>query len=179
MRAFVTSIGEKTTQVCCEQLKRFGFDVILLDKKEDWLNKYKRFILLANEDCLRIDADVIPNKHIKEAGKEGFGMVTYTTYDFYRNDIGVTSPVFYRKDILMKLKKRIKDIPAFRPETSASRFPEINKEKFHSSLIVGIHGFGADKEMIDRAKKNKTERGQMKEYDFDLAFNLMKLYDKR
>lgn len=175
MVAYVTSIGEKTTQVCCEQLKRFGFDVILLDTKESWQNKYKKFISLANEDCLRIDADVIPNKHIKEVGKEGFGLVTYTTYDFYRNDIGITSPVFYRKDIIEKLKKRIKDIPSFRPETSASRFPEINKENFHSNLIVGVHGFFQRPETMERARKNKIERGQIREYDFDLAFNLMKL----
>lgn len=179
MRAYVTSIGEKTTKVCCEQLKRFGFEVILLDKKEPWQSKYKRFIKMAGEDCIRIDADIIPNKHIKEIEVDrianNFGIITYMTYDFYRNDIGITSPVFYRKDVLHIIKRNIDKIPEFRPETTASRLPEVNSKKHHSNLVVGLHGFFQDKEAMERAKKNKIERGQTKEYDFDLAFNLTKI----
>ena len=28
MLAYVTSIGEKTTQICCDQLIKYGFDVV-------------------------------------------------------------------------------------------------------------------------------------------------------
>ena len=64
MRAYVTSIGEPTTGICVDQLKRYGFDVILLDSKEPWIRKYRRFICEAVGPCLRIDADVVPNSQI-------------------------------------------------------------------------------------------------------------------
>jgi len=168
MKVFVTSIGEKTTAICCKQLKRFGFDVILLEKKEPWIDKYKSFIMLANEDCIRIDADIIPNENIKQVGKEDFGMITYMTYDLYRNNIGITSPIFYRKFILDILKKRIKEIPVSRPEASASRFLEVNPYKYNSNLIVGIHGLCASSRDIARHEKHKIERKQIEQYDFNL-----------
>jgi len=70
MKAFITSIGEKTTKICCEQLSKFGFEIILLDEIEPWINKYKKFINMANEDCLRVDADIIVNEQIKLIGLE-------------------------------------------------------------------------------------------------------------
>lgn len=174
MRAYLTSIGERTTRVCYEQLERFGFDVILLDKREEWVDKYKSFIRLANEDCIRIDADIIPNESIKRVGGENYGLITYMTYDLYRNNIGVSSPVFYKKRIIDILKKRIKDIPTSRPEANASRFPEINPDKYNSNLIIGMHGFFQDKETRARAERNKIERKQIVYYDFNLIKELYK-----
>jgi hypothetical protein len=37
MYVFLTTIGEKTTDLAEWQCKRLGFDVIKLDKKEEWL----------------------------------------------------------------------------------------------------------------------------------------------
>ena len=178
MKAFVTSIGEKTTGICYEQLKRFGFDVILLNEKEEWINKYRKFIAIADEDCIRIDADIIPNENIKQVGKDigSFGMGTHMTYDLYRNNIGITSPIFYKKFILDILKTKIKDIPAFRPEASASRFKEVNDYKYNSNLIVGLHGFFQDKETVARAEQNKKERKQIEQYDFNLVNKINDLY---
>ncbi len=179
MKAFVCSVGEKTTQVCCEQLKRFGFDVILLDGKQQWIDKYKRFIKTTNEDCIRVDADIIPNKNVKEIEVDRvankFGLITYTGYDFYKNDIGVIGVVFYRKKVLDILKRNLSILDAKRPETSASRLSEILPYRFNSSLITGSHGLFQDNETMQRAEKNKKERGQLKQYDFNLTYNLMKL----
>ena len=47
MKAYVTSIRELTTKICCEQLRKFGFEIVLLDQKESWIEKYKKFIQLA------------------------------------------------------------------------------------------------------------------------------------
>ena len=44
MIAYVTSVGEKTTEICCEQLERYGFDVYFFNKKESWADKYKEDI---------------------------------------------------------------------------------------------------------------------------------------
>ena len=65
MNAYLCTIGEPTTNLCKSQLERFGFEVVLLDKVEPWIDKYKRVIAMADEDCIRIDADIIPNKNIK------------------------------------------------------------------------------------------------------------------
>ena len=70
MKAYLTTIGELTTDICKKQLERFGYEVIVLGGIEAWPDKYKRFIETANEDCIRIDADIVPNENIKEIAGE-------------------------------------------------------------------------------------------------------------
>ena len=64
MIAYVFSIREKTTDLCVRVLKQNGFKVMLLDGMESIGDKYKRFIEMADEDCIKIDADIIPNSNI-------------------------------------------------------------------------------------------------------------------
>ena len=178
MKAFVTSIGEKTTKICCEQLEKYGFNVILLDKQEKWIDKYKRFIDMANEDCLRIDADNIVNKHILEIGEDcpkDFLVAQYGRYDLYRNEVWAGGPLIYTKKALDIIRERKDKINESRPETSSCRFPEINPYLHTSNLVVGLHGFFQDKEAMERAMENKKRRGQMKDYDFELVKKLMEL----
>jgi len=177
MNAFVTSIGEKTTGICCQQLRRFGFKVVLLDKKEEWIDKYKRFIDIADEDCIRVDADIIVNKHIKNVGLEDKKalMISYWGWDFYKNDMGITSPVFYRKPVFDIIKKNLHKIDARRPETSAWRLPGVVEKTFESQIVVGMHGFFQYDWTVKFAKKNKEDRGQISDYDFNLVNNLMNL----
>ena len=183
MKAYLTTINEKTTGLCREQLERFGFDVVMLDKKEPWFDKYKRFIMMANEDCLRIDADVIVNKNIEKVKTSTFKdfqdrkylMVEFNGWDFYKNDVGVIGCNFYSAECLEILRKNIGKIQEARPETSAWRMSEIISRTLNSKIVVGIHGIGQDLETFKRAVENKTARGQMDQYDFDLANKITKL----
>ena len=176
MKAFITSIGEKTTKICCEQLSKFGFEIILLDEIEPWINKYKKFINMANEDCLRVDADIIVNEQIKLIGleKSESWMRQYTTYDLYQNRLKSSSPVFYKKEAIELIRKHLNTLNSNRPETAASRLkgmPQI----LTSDLVVGMHGFFQDEEAVKRAKANKINRKQIQNYDFDLTFKIINL----
>lgn len=175
MKAYLTSIGEQTTDICKSQLERFGFEVILLDKKEDWLTKYKRFLTIAYEDCIRIDADIIPNKHIKVFQDCNAFLAKANVYDLYRNEVWPLSPVYYSKEALEILRKaEITD--ENRPETALWRSFKEKTTKLPE--VVGIHGLGSNLNTIERAKKNKVDRKQIQDYDFDLVYKIISLYEK-
>ncbi len=178
MKAYVTSIGEKTTDICVRQLKRYGFDVVLLDKKEPWIEKYKNFIdKTPREDCLRVDADVVVNKHIKEvfnvANLEDILMAQFSLYDLYQNDIFVGQPVLYKKASFKIIQDNFWKLQQNRPEATAWRLEDINHSTFSSPQIVGMHGFFQDEQTVTRAIKNKEDRHQMGRYDFQLVKELM------
>jgi hypothetical protein len=179
MKAYLTTIGEKTTDICKKQLERYGFDVVLLKKQKNWIDKYIDFITVATEDCLRIDADVIVNQNIKKvntyANSGEVLLVGFTLYDLYQNGLFLGSPVFYSTKALEIMKNHLDKINIDRPEASMSRIPEINPYYIVDSAIVGIHGFFQDKETVLRAKENKIKRNQMYKYDFELVNTLMNL----
>lgn len=182
MKAYLCSVGEKTTQICKEQLERFGFEVVLFDEKEKWEDKYKRFINTANEDCLRVDADVVPNKNIEFLKIAPYSfrnldklMIQCKGYDFYKNDIGVIGIVFYRKQAIDIIKRDFNFIDLRRPEATAWRLPDINKYTETEEIICGLHGFGQDEETMMRAFEHKVARKQIEQYDFSLANKLSKL----
>lgn len=180
MKLYLTSVGEKTTEVAKWQAERLGFEVVLLDKVEPWIDKYKRFIDMAQgEDCLRMDADVILNKNIKQfiLPDEKILIAQFHTFDFYKNDVSITSPVWYSKKSLKIIKDNLGKLDINRPEASAWRLENINDYTYTSYMVVGMHGFFQDKETIDRAIKNKTERKQIEEYDFWLVDKIMRLYE--
>lgn len=178
MKAFLTSVGEKTTQICREQLEKFGFSVVMLDEKESWEDKYKRFIFLADDDCIRIDADIIPNENIKKINEEiewaeNPLMIQFEGYDFYKNNKGIIGLTYYTKQVLEIIKNNLDKIDWRRPEATAWRLPEINKKVYTSNLIVGMHGFFQDRETMARAKQNKVDRKQIEDYDFELVEKLL------
>jgi len=178
MKAYICSIGEKTTQLCCEQLKKYGFEVILLDEKESWHKKYIRFIELANETCIRIDADIIPNSNIKNILNEELGdttMIQYGHYCLYKNLPSIGNPCLYTKEALDIIKMNVNFIHETRPETSAWRMDGVRQKAWTDDTIMGTHGFFQFKEDIERAKANKIDRKQEGQYDFDLVDKIMKL----
>lgn len=180
MNAYVTSIGEKTTDICCEQLRRYGFNVILLDKKESWVDKYKRFINMAEGNCLRVDADVIVNSKIKMIHgfqtDDDYLLVDFHTYDFYKNDLSVSAPVYYKAEAIKMIKERLDEIEDVRPEATLSR-KVVGSRKGTSELIVGMHGFFQTEDHLHEAEANKIKRGQIEKYgyDFRLAEKMLKL----
>jgi hypothetical protein len=172
IKAYLCTIGERTTEVCKWQLERLGFDVVVLDEVEPWCVKYGRFIQMADEDCIRIDADVILNDKIIldiDQIPENILMAQFQYFDFYRNEVGVGNPCFYSKACLDILKTKLGDIDEHRPEASAWRLKEINDFTMTCERVCGMHGFFQDNMTIARAKKNKEDRGQINLYDFALV----------
>ncbi len=180
MRVCVTSIGERTTKLCIWQLQRLGYEVHVLDLVEPWIDKYKTFIELASElggDWVRIDADVIVNKKIRDTKvPEGIYMAQYLTYDLYKNDVGITSPVFYSKEAIQIVKDNLGVINPKRPEATAWRLGEINPGRnLTIPEVVGIHGFYQDLEAVKRANANKISRGQDQDYDWEFVEKILEL----
>lgn len=176
MKAYLTTIGERTTEVAAQTLKLYGFDVVILDGFENWIDKYKRFIDLADNNCIRLDADVIINQNIVQAIKDiekNCMMAQWHGYDFYRNNIGIVSPVFYHRDALEIIRKNFGKLNVSRPEATAWRLPDINPYTVTKPDIVAMHGFFQTKEDLLRHKANKINRKQIDEYNFELAEKLI------
>lgn len=167
MYVFLTTIGEKTTDLAEWQCKRLGFDVIKLDKKEDWIDKYKKFIYMAKGNCLRCNADIILNQNAKQIKNyEYYLMVQYRVFDFYTNDIKIGQPVWYSKEALEIIRDNLNNLDEFKPETSAWRLPDINSLTVTEDLIVGSHGFYQRKQDIYRHIDHRIRKNQ--KYDIDL-----------
>lgn len=184
MKAFVTSIGERTTELCVKQLKKYGFEVVLLGEKEDWLTKYKKFIGQASqtgEDVLRIDADIIPNRNIAKVPElakvySSMFLVQFSIFDFYKYDIGIGQPLLYKKEGLSVMLKHLHKITGHRPETEMSRLPQINDWMINCPVVMGTHGFFQTRETFDEAYRNKDRKGQLPDFDFPLAEEILDLY---
>jgi len=167
MKAFVLTIGEKTTQMCCHQLKKFGFDIYLLDGKESMLEKYKRFILEASkqkEPVLKIDADVIVNKNILLVDYAGVSQ--YQVYDFYTNTLGYHGVMTYSQEILFMIKNQLKKLNTLRPESSACRLLDVNQFQYTYNMVVGLHGFFQFQDDIRRVREHTLARKHPFDDDF-------------
>lgn len=184
MKAFIFSVGENTTNLCKRLMDGFHFDTTVIGGKETMIEKYARFIELAyksGEDVLKIDADIIPNRHIKEiyndvmeAKNRGALMIQYQNYCLYKNGPNIGNPVFYRKEAIDIIRKHFDKLDPKRPEASAWRLPQINTWTQTSDLLVGLHGAYQRKEEVDRARVNKIERKQDALYDFSVIEELMR-----
>jgi len=170
MKVFLTSVGERTTDLCRWQLERLGFEVVLLADKELWIGKYAKFLELARktkENCLRIDADIICNKYIKIFQDIDAFIAKAHVYDLYRNEVWPLSPVYYSKEALQEIHNTSWAVDINRPETGVWRL--FQKRTIVLPEVVGLHGFFQDKETIKRAKQNKIDRNQIQDYDFELV----------
>ncbi len=185
MKAYVTSVGEKTEALCVDQLNKMGFQTCILGGKEPWHRKYIKFLELArkfDEDCVRVDADVLVNKQFTpesvkadlEVWKDAL-MLQYTIFDFYRNSPHIGQPVVYRAGAIQEIIKDVGKIDLHRPETSAWRLPHINPRTGTIDRVVGMHGFFQTPVDVARAKEHKIERKQMDKCDFDLVNKVMAL----
>lgn len=185
MKAYLCSIGEPTTEICKKQLEKYGLEVVMLDAVESWEEKYKRFIGMASENCIRIDADIIPNGNAMiYVSTEGFNketrMIQFKGYDFYQNNLSVMGLVYYSKEALEEIRASFDKIDWRRPEATAWRLPKINRFTETIPLVCGIHGFFQSEEDLERHMRNKEERKQMENYDFELARELLNLkYEKQ
>lgn len=184
LTAYVTSVGERTTDVCVWALKRNGWKVEIMSEREPWPDKYARFVEIAAHEavpCLRVDADQIlgkiatPQFMLEKLGDGLFAQ--FRLFDLYQMAPFHTSPLFYLPEALQQAHKLIsrEQMDETRPEASIMRHPSLDPHRRDHDEIIGIHGFYQDFETVERAKANKRARGQMDRYDFALADKLTKL----
>jgi hypothetical protein len=96
-------------------------------------------------------------------------------YDFYKNEVGIIGAVYYSKTALSIIRNSFDKIDWRRPEATAWRLPEFLGKRETSDVIVGTHGFFQTEEDLERHLKNKIERKQIDDYDFELSRKLLKL----
>lgn len=172
MIAYVTSIGEPTTELCIWSLERQGFDVELVKSNDRLSDKLQFIYKKADDDFLRVDADVIVTRKVKllEFTDKAW-WVQAQCFGWYSQDVIYGGVQLIKKDCLPILRKHIgRQLQAERPETAMSRLEEFYKPRrfVSADLVCGIHGYKND---VKRAKETKDRRGQT-DFDFELAERL-------
>lgn len=176
MKAFVTSIGEPTTDLCVWALERNGFDVEIVKGKSKLAEKLKYIYETADDDFLRVDADVIVNNKCLPTLQSINWWTQFQTFDWYKQALTYGGVQLIKKECLPILRDRIDDfMQTERPETAIYRINEFMYPRRCTSLnmVVGIHGYGI--EDIENVIATKTRRNQLDDYDFELAERLNEL----
>ena len=177
MIAFVTTIGEPTTDLCIWSLKRNGFEVHTISGDDSLQSKLKRIYEEAyhlDVDFIRVDADVIPNRNLTpdkvlSHAYEGLWWVQFLTYDWYKQDVTHGGVQYIKKEALPALVKHVDEFSnAYRPETYLYRLDEFYNPRrcAHVDTIMGLHGYRGD---VERVKAIKEQRGQLNSYDWELV----------
>lgn len=174
MKAYVTSIGEPTTDLCIWSLERQGFEVELIKGDDSLAHKLEYIYSNTDDDFLRVDADVIVNKNIKllEFPTKSW-WVQPLTFDWWKQDVTYGGVQLISNKALPALRRNITaHLDAERPETDMSRLPELfNPRRFSSvDILVGLHGYKQSD--VNRVIDTKERRGQLGLYDFELAERL-------
>lgn len=176
MRAYVTSIGERTEDLCIWALERNGFDVMLVKDKDSSLWEKLRWIYRdAENEFLRVDADIIINKNctVDNLDKSDAWWVQYQTFDWYKQDLAYGGVQFIKRDCLPALRAHIDTfMHAERPESQMFRLDEFHDPRrcVSHNMVMGLNGFGQTD--IDRIKETKNRRKQTDFYDFELVEKL-------
>lgn len=179
MRAYVTSIDEPTTDLCVWSLKRNGFEVYVLNDIRTLARKLSSIYSSVDDDFLRVDADVIPNRNCTPQNvsdnPDKYWWVQFMTFDWFQQRPGYGGIQFIRKEAINILRNNIQDyIEEDRPETAMFRLEEFMKPRrcVSNSEIMGLHNYKNDLKRVARVKAN---RGQSSNYDFELAQRLNEL----
>lgn len=177
MKAYITSIGEPTTQLCKWSLERQGFEVhTIQDPKTSLAHKLLMISKLADDDYIRVDADIIVNQNVRDLIKEtDLWWYQVLTFDWWKQDITHGGVQFVRKAALPFIRRHIQEIAGIeRPESYLFRLPEFHNPRVCGTFeqVCGLNGYKQDD--VNRVKATKDRRNQ-KGYDFDLALELNKL----
>lgn len=183
MKAFVTSIGEPTTELCVWSLERNGFDVELITGGGLLVDKLKTIYEKAEEDFVRIDADVVVNKSFTpefafaEMLPETWWQ-QYICFDWLKLNLSYGGVQAICKEAIPFLRKAVDNFHhEDRPETALSRIPEFyNPRRFDScQAVVGLHGYALG-EHFERVRYQKHKRKKYyHEFDFELMAKLEEL----
>lgn len=179
MRAYVTSIGESTEELCIWALERNGFEVVLVKDDETTLWKKLQWIYnTAKDDFLRVDADIIVNRNctVDSLVEDDAWWVQYQTFDWYKQDVAYGGVQFIKKECFEALRNNIDTfVDAERPESQMFRLDEFYNPRrcISKDKIMGLNGFAQTD--IDRVIDTKKRRRQFGSYDFELVERLNKL----
>ena len=178
MKAFVTSIGEQTTELCKWSLERNGFEVVVLQDSTSLAQKLKHIYENETKDFLRVDADVIVNRHMKpdiEVDPD-IWWVQFQCFCWYKQNVSNGGIQFIKKEALPILRSHIDEAMNLdRPETYVYRLAEFSNPRrcITQEGIMGIHGYSQTN--TDRVKGIKARRNQLQDYDFELTQKLNEL----
>lgn len=183
MKAYVTSIGEPTTDLCVWALERNGFEVLCSKSKSTLAEKLKVIYEVADDDFIRVDADVIVNRLCTPENVLNMAntlpdawWVQFQCYGWYTQGPIYGGVQFIGGQALQGLRNNIDRFQNVdRPETHMSRIGEFYEPRRFESYpqILGIHGYGI-RDMKD-VIRTKANRGQSDNYDFELAQKLNEL----
>lgn len=122
-------------------------------------------------DFLRVDADTIVNKNVKELIKQDeLWWYQGLTFDWFQQDTTHGGVQFIRRPSFDAIKSHIKEAEKMeRPETYITRLSEFHNPRRFGTFeqICGLNGYG--QEDITRIKLTKFRRNQQDNYDFELA----------
>lgn len=173
MKAYVTSIGEPTTELCVWSLERNGFEVVLIKGTDSLASKLDAIYNIAKDDFVRVDADVIPNRSLTPEATQRMSRdvwwLQFMTFDWYKQDLTHGGVQLIRKEARPALREHVHE--AFyleRPESYMFRLKEFHDPRrcLTSETVMGIHNYKND---VNRVKATKTRRNQIENYDFELA----------
>lgn len=179
MKAVVFSIGESTTDLCVWSLKRNGFDVVLYQSSTSLWQKLKDCYGDMDEDFVRVDADVVPNKVLRPENlraPDDVWWVQYLTYDWYKQNSTHGGVQFIKKEALPVLRSRVDYFKGQdRPETMLFRVSEFHNPRrcITHDVIMGLNGY--KQKDVERVKAVKRRRNQYDNYDWELMQKLEEL----
>lgn len=176
MRAFITSIGEPTTELAKWSLERQGLEVEVVKGDDSFNAKLEYIYHEADDDFIRMDADVIANQSVSklvDSCPDDIWWLQSMSFDWWQQNIGYAGVQYIKKQCLPILRQHIGEVQHLdRPESLMYRLPEFhNPRRCESSTIVcGLHGWGQND--TDRVEALKRKRKQIDNYDFELARRL-------
>lgn len=192
MKAIVTSIGERTTGLCKWSLERNGFEVLVInDAGTSLWEKLKWIYENTNESFVRVDADVVPNRHLTTDMFQQMAPGLEFTYDgrrilpcwvqfkcfgWFSQQVISGGVQLITEEALPTLRKHIDEArDEERPESYMFRLQQFHRPRVCVTVddVVGIHGYAQDD--VERVKEVKARRGQLANYDFELAERLSAL----
>lgn len=181
MKAYITHLNEPTLEVSRWSLERLGFDVTVISGDTSLAMKLAEIYDDADEDFLRIDADVIVSRRLTKRYmydmEPGIWWRQYYVFDWFRQGPHAGGIQFIKKPAISYLRKGVQDVmDAERPETELWRMPDFldprRCETYHDYLLMGIHGYGIRD--FQYVRDTKTRRSQF-DYDWEMAERLNKL----
>lgn len=176
-KAFVTSIGETTTDLCVWSLERLGFDVELVQSPTSLWDKLRYIFNKADDEFVRVDADVVVNKNVLELVKQDeLWWYQGLTFDWFKQDTTHGGVQFVRKPAFDIVRRHIDEAHRLdRPESYLFRLQELHNPRRCGTFdrICGLHGYKQSD--TSRVFDTKQRRGQSESYDWELAERIEEL----
>lgn len=183
MIAYLTYNFEPTIKLAIWALERNGFEVKVVDFNGSLAEKLKYIYNDANDDFLRVDADVVVNKNITSHYCEALAGLDkrvvwwqFRCFDWFKLDTMYGGVQLIKKEALPSLRANIDNsLNAERPETEMFRLKDFFNPRACLSFnkIAGIHGYGIrDYQYV---KDTKDRRGQNKHFDWEMVERLYEL----